>query len=209
MNPGPVNRSGCCRAFRRHRTAAFTLPEMMIATAIFTIVLGAVLSCHLFGVRMFQISKAKLGASDGARHALGRMADEIRSAKVIQVGTGTLDSFVEVLPGTLQEGNSIQVYPSTNTAQYVRYFRDPLDGALKRKSTESAACAASALSITNAVVFTSEDYQGNVLTNNQNNRAIGVRLQFYQIAYPVVAIGPGALFDYYQMRSRITRRTLE
>ena len=48
-----------------------------------------------------------------------------------------------------------------------------------------------------------------VLTNNENNRVIGLTLQFYQIQYPVIRIGPGELYDFYQLRTKITRRTLE
>lgn len=201
INPGSLERPSVERAF--------TLAETMVATAIFMIVLGGVISCHFFGVRLFQISKAKLGASDSARRAISKMADEIRSAKVIQVGTGSSDSFVEAASGAPQQGNSIQIHPATNPAVFVRYFRDPTDNALKRLSPDCKGCAIVAPSITNSVVFTAEDHLGNVLTNNQNNRAIGARLQFYQITDPVVPIGPGAWFDYYQVRTRITRRTLE
>jgi hypothetical protein len=58
-------------------------------------------------------------------------------------------------------------------------------------------------------VFAAEDHLGNVLTNSQNNRVIGLRLQFYQIAFPVVAVGPGNYYDFYQLRTRVTRRMLE
>jgi hypothetical protein len=63
--------------------------------------------------------------------------------------------------------------------------------------------------ITNSMVFTSEDYTGTVLTNNLNNRVIGMTLQFYQLEYPTVPIGPGAFYDFYQLRTKITRRALE
>ena len=63
--------------------------------------------------------------------------------------------------------------------------------------------------VTNSVVFTSEDYQGTILTNNQNNRVIGLTLQFYQIQYPVMKIGSNQMFDFYQVRTKVTRRVLE
>jgi hypothetical protein len=59
------------------------------------------------------------------------------------------------------------------------------------------------------MVFTSEDFAGNVLNNNLNNRVIGVTLQFYQLEAPPVLIGPGSLYDFYQLRTKITRRALE
>ena len=63
--------------------------------------------------------------------------------------------------------------------------------------------------ITNNIVFTSEDCFGNVLTNNQNNRVISLKLQFYQVQYPITRIGPGNYYDYYQLTTKLTRRVLE
>jgi hypothetical protein len=62
--------------------------------------------------------------------------------------------------------------------------------------------------ISNQIVFTAEDYAGRILTNNENNRVIGLSLQFYQLQYPAIPIGPGNHFDYYQLRTKITRRAL-
>ena len=63
-------------------------------------------------------------------------------------------------------------------------------------------------SISNQLVFTSEDYSGTVLTNNENNRVIAVTLQFFQLQYPTIRIGPGSIYDFYQLRTKITRRTV-
>jgi hypothetical protein len=63
--------------------------------------------------------------------------------------------------------------------------------------------------ITNSMVFTSEDFSGTVISNNLNNRVIGLSLQFYQLQYPKVTIGPGSYYDFYQLRTKITRRALE
>ena len=63
--------------------------------------------------------------------------------------------------------------------------------------------------ITNSVVFTLEDFRGTNLTSSQNNRVIGLKMQFYQIQFPVTMIGPGNYYDYYQLQTKITRRTLE
>jgi hypothetical protein len=48
-----------------------------------------------------------------------------------------------------------------------------------------------------------------VLTNNFNNRVIGVTLEFFQLQNPTVPIGPGSVFDYYRLRTKITRRAIE
>ena len=91
---------------------------------------------------------------------------------------------------------------------FVRYFRDS-DEKLKRVANGSPTPTVIASAISNQVVFTSEDFMGAVLTNNENNRVIGLALQFYQLEYPSVSIGPGNLYDSYQLRAKITRRALE
>ncbi len=64
--------------------------------------------------------------------------------------------------------------------------------------------------ITNTTIFSAEDYQGNVLTNNpRNNRVYEVRLQFYQWEYPIAAVGPSNMYDFYQLRTRATRRAID
>ena len=109
---------------------------------------------------------------------------------------------------TLQRGSAIQVYPTTDTNTFVRYFRDA-DQKLKRIPSGTASPTVIVSAISNEVVFTSEDFKGTILTNNENNRVIGLALQFYQLEYPSVSIGPGNLYDFYQLRTKITRRTLE
>jgi type II secretory pathway pseudopilin PulG len=188
---------------------AFTITEVMVAMALLSMVVIGVLSGHFFGMRLFQLTKAKLGASEEARMALNRLTDEIRSAKVLDVGTGSLSSFVECGIGTLQQGNALQIYTNSDTNTFIRYFRDPADKKLKRTVNGLSAVSIVANAITNTVLFTSEDHLGTVLTNGQNNRVIGLKLEFYQIAYPVVSVGPGGLFDYYQLSTRITRRAFD
>lgn len=204
FNPGNESAARTLRSL-----AAFTLPEMMIAMSILTLVLAGVLASHLFGVRLLEITKAKLGASDEARKALGDFITEIRSAKMIQIGSGGVSSFTEVADGAPQQGSAVQIYTTTNTSFYIRYFLDATARRLMRVTTGNSASTVVANCITNTQVFTSEDFAGNILTNNQNNRVIGLMLQFYQIQYPIVLIGPGNYYDYYQLRTRITRRALE
>lgn len=183
--------------------------EMMVAMSVLLLVLAGILSSHVFGMRMFQISRSKLGASDEARKAISMLVQEIRTAKLVKLGDGTLTKFTEVGINSPQKGSAIQIYPSTDTNDFVRYFWDSGDKKLKRTTDATNSVAVVANSITNSLVFTAEDFQGNILTNNENNRVIGLTLQFYQIQYPIVLIGPGQYYDYYQLRTKITRRALE
>jgi type II secretory pathway pseudopilin PulG len=188
---------------------AFTLTELMVTMSILMMVLAGVLMAHLFGVRLFQITKAKLGANQEARQAISMLMDEIRSGKLVKVGSGSLASFTEVGMNSIQQGSAVQIYPTGDTNTFIRYFWDARDQQLKRTTNGSSAVSIVANSITNALVFTAEDCNGTTLTNNQNNRVIGLTLQFYQIQYPIVLIGPGQYYDFYQLRTKITRRALE
>ena len=194
---------------RGRRCCAFTLTEIMVAMTVLLLGITGVVSVHLFGLRMVEISKAKLGASDDARRAISLMNTEVRSARIVRVGSGDLGGFTEIAPNTLQRGSALQVYPTLNTNEFVRYFWDHADKRLKRTTNGASAALVVANAITNSLVFQAEDYQGNILTNNQNNRVIALTLQFYQLMYPKVTIGPGNYYDSYQFRTRITRRALE
>jgi len=134
---------------------------------------------------------------------------EIRSGKLVKIGSGTLTNFTEVPVDTAQRGSAVQIYPTASTNQFVRYFWDEDSQKLKRTTNGSSSVSIVANSITNNIVFSAEDAVGNVLTNNDNNRVIALTLQFYQIQYPIIKIGPGEYYDFYQLRTKITRRTLE
>ncbi len=188
---------------------AFTLPEALIAMSLFMVVIGGVVFSHIYGMKMFQLSRSKLGASDEARRAISKLVDEIRSAKIIRIGSGGLTNFTTRGITEAQSGNSIQVYPTTNTSSFVRYYWDSSDNRLKRTTNGVSSVYVVANAISNQVVFTAENHLGQILTNNNNNRVIGLTLQFYQLQYPTIDIGPGGLYDFYQLRTRITRRALE
>ena len=187
---------------------AFTLPEMMCTMTIFTLVLSGVVASQLYGLRMCQVTTPKLDSSDQARAAFNDLVADIRSSCMIKVGTGSLGSFTECAMNQAQQGNAIQVYLTTATNAFARYYLDSTDNKLKRTTNGTTSFEVLANAVTNTTPFTSEDYAGNILTNNHNNRIIGLQMQFYQVQYPKMAVGPGQYYDYYQLHTRITRRTI-
>jgi prepilin-type N-terminal cleavage/methylation domain-containing protein len=190
------------------RRAAFTLTEIMVAMAIFALAIGGAIYAHLFGLRMHGITQSKLSSTQGAQSTLNRVKDEIRTAKIVDIGNGNAASFSEIGLNLLQKGNAVQIYATTNTNTFVRYYLDDAKDELRRVESGVAGSAVVAAFITNQVAFQAEDYRGNVLTNNQNNRVIRMTLEFYQLQYPMVKIGPGKLYDYYRLQTKITRRAL-
>jgi hypothetical protein len=199
---------GMARRARSAR-AAFTLLDTMTAMAIFSLVVIALVYSHLFSLRLFNISATKLSASAGARAALNLVRDEIRSGKTVYVGNGDNNGFTFIAANALHEGNALQIYPTASTNSYVRYYLDSAAQQLKRVVAGSTHTTVVARYVTNQMAFRAEDYAGNALTNNQNNRVIRMTLEFYQWEFPIARAGLGAYYDYYRLQTRITRRTIE
>ena len=190
----------------RRNVLAFTIPEFMITMAIVVLIMAAVITCHLVGLRMFEMTKAKLGASDDARRAISSMITEIRSAKIVRVGEGDVNAFKEIGLDTPHVGSAIQVYMSTDTNEWIRSFWDGSDQKLKRATNGSLTATLIASAISNQMVFSAENFSGTPLMNNAQDYVIGLNLQFFQLQYPTVSIGPGNYYDYYQLQTRITPR---
>lgn len=203
MNPMPnsADRSGS-----QARRRGFTIPEIMMTMAVSVMVIGAVIACHLMGLRMFELTKSRLGATDDARRAVGTLISEIRSAKIVRIGQGTKTTFTPVGVDLPQIGSAVQIYPTTNTSVWIRYFWDSSDQRVKRVRSDNAAATVVASGVSNQMVFSAENFRGEAVTNNTKDFVVGLNLQFFQLQYPTVAIGPGQLFDRYQLQTRIALR---
>jgi prepilin-type N-terminal cleavage/methylation domain-containing protein len=194
---------------RRLHQSGMTLVEIMTATAVFSLVIMALVSAQITGMKMFNITATKLSASHSARGALNSVRDEIRSGKTLYVGSGNATSFTFVGDNQPQQGNAVQIYPTANTNNYVRFFLDSNAQTLNRVTSSATDIQVIARYITNQVVFRAEDFSGNVLTNSQNNRVIRMVLELYQWEFPVAIVGAGSYYDYYRLQTRITRRAIE
>jgi prepilin-type N-terminal cleavage/methylation domain-containing protein len=185
----------------RYRQAGFTLPEIMIAMGVFSLVVLGVVSTHIFGLKMATINQSKLIATQDARAALDRIRDDVRAGKIVYVGNGNSNSFVRVPPNNRQEGNSLLIHHTLNTNRYVHYFLDPGEDTLKRR-TSFGRLEVIASNVTNTMPFRAEDYLGRVLTNDQNNRVIRMSLEFHQHQFQ-------DKFDHYRLQTKVTRRAIE
>lgn len=183
------------------RTGAFTLPELLVAITVFTMLLGGIVFAHLFGLSMFQITETKLNATADARKIIGTMANEIRACDSIEVGNIAGGEFVGLLDGEKQHGTSLCIYPNGNTNSHIIYFVDPSNKSFKRTTSKPGSAVIIAEQVTNSVVFSAQDILGNVLTNNTKNRVIHMNLEFYQAARHL----QGA--DYYKLETSVTRRS--
>jgi prepilin-type N-terminal cleavage/methylation domain-containing protein len=181
---------------------AFTLPELLVSIAVFSLVVVCIVAANLFGLRMFQITDNKLQASDAARKSIGRMTDEIRTCTTTWVGNITNGVFAAHLDGEKQTGNGLMIYPSTNATNFILYFFNPSDQSFRRTTSTATGATVVARSVTNNLIFRAQDYSGTVLTNNQNTRVIHLSLEFFRP--PRL----GVVADYYKMETSVTRRAL-
>ncbi len=199
--------SANCRCHSVHQRA-FTLVEVLITMVTTVVVMGGGLAAYIYGLRMVQFVQPKLTASDDARKAVALLTEDIRGAFDVKVGNRSGTTFEPIAPFTLQAGNALRIYPGTSTNSFVFYFWDVNDRTLKRTTNNATFTSIIAASVSNEVVFTAEDFLGNILTNDMNNRVIGLNLQFYQIQYPIAPVGQGGYYDYYHLRCKVTKRTL-
>jgi prepilin-type N-terminal cleavage/methylation domain-containing protein len=213
-----------CRA----RVKGFTLPEILVAMAIFTLLIAAVCAVQLFAVRIYQFAATKLTATSDGRRTVNFIREQVREAKLIYIGSFTNSgsssaTFSAVGDGTNEVGGALLIFPTTNTTYGTIFYEDAVNSNLCSAFITNATTSTNGLAITgtlntfrtnapfvtNYYVFQAEDYQGNILQNNNNNRIIHVILQFSQLEYPVAGIGKGAMYDYYELHTRATRRTID
>jgi hypothetical protein len=186
---------------------AFTLTEVMVTLAISLLISIAVIGTQLFGAQMTRLTQAKIHTSDRARQLIGLLTADVQAARVVVVGDGTQTSFLPAAADVAQQGNALQIYPSENPAVFTRYFRSAADAKLKRLKSDGSV-AELAGSVSNAVIFRLENFQGDVLTQPQARAVIGVDLQFSQLENPNLPVGPTHHYKSYRLKTRIAQPSL-
>jgi type II secretory pathway pseudopilin PulG len=105
---------------------------------------------------------------------------------------------------------------STNyLTEYTHTITATITGTTTNLTTNTPAATKLAGYITNLDVFAAEDYAGTILTNEEqldsidNRLVVYMKLQFSQWEFPVGMVGGSNgwnMYDYYQLRTKITRR---
>src|SRR2546422_4150551 len=104
--------------------SAFTLPEIVMAMGLLVLLLGGAVASHVFGALLLEKNSSKASASAEARQNITTLTAEISSSKNVLVGTGTATSFSEPGFDVPQQGNAVQIYPSSDTNAFILYFLD-------------------------------------------------------------------------------------
>jgi len=183
--------------------AAFTLPEVMVAMTLFLMVLAAVVTSNLFGVRMLEVNQPKLDADVQARRLIARVVEEVRSVSNARVGVGDENTFSSFMPGVLRSGNALQLW-ETNAAVFVRYYRDAASEQLMRVASGGWPEVIVG-GVTNEQVFTAENFLGIIQTSDPETVVIGVTLRFGTVGQGAT-VGPDHLIKGHELRLKATPR---
>jgi len=205
---------------RRKTVRGFTLAEMVITAGVFLFIFtGVWIAIQVFGLRITTLAATKLVATTGGRQSLNHIRDQIREARMVYVGNcpSIGSSSFALITNAPQQGNALIIYPTTDTSWYTIYYLDTsttTNRLIQFNVTNSTTVTYSntlAKYLTNQMVFDMENWQGNIVTNEQsldNRLLIRVTMQFSQWEYPVAYVGGVGLnmYDYYQLRTRVYRR---
>ena len=201
-------------ASRRRHCAAFTLAEMLVAAAIYLVIMaGVVVAIQVFALRVYSVAAVRLQSTQDGRKALNQIRDDIRQGALLQVGnTDNSGKFTAIAGSNAAQGNALEIFAGTNQGPpfSIYYLQTNTIGAVGGKggissnlllwisATTNGATAGSATTntyrlacfITNLDLFAAEDWQttwpGNVITNSlMNNQVYAVKFQFNQWAYPM------------------------
>lgn len=213
-------------------SAGFSLVEMMIAATVFALVIIATVAVQVYAMRIYTLAATKLTATSGARAIMNDIRDKVRESRLVYVGNYTLATgnplvdFSPITNGDMQEGNALMIYPYASTNSFTLVFLQPGSGTnysigtpastntlILLTYTNSALQVSNAVCgfVTNQVIFYAENFQGNVLSSNENNYIIQMTLNFSQWEYPIAYIGTNAFnaYDYYRLQTRMTRRDID
>ncbi len=190
--------------------AAFTLVELMISMGIFSMATLGLISLHLFGQRYDQLVLSKLGASDQSRRAFDRLTEDIRAAKIWNIGSGSFSTFTPIANGTAQQGNAVKLQLTTAASNYIVYYFDTTERKLYRQHSGSPLPARTLIASgltnisANSMSFRAENYRGDTQTDLTHKGVVNVLLEFAEYQYPITQVGPGLQYDYYKMQFKVT-----
>jgi prepilin-type N-terminal cleavage/methylation domain-containing protein len=222
---------------RSPAAAAFTLVEMMVAVAVFSLVILMTVAMQVYAMRVYTLAATKLTATEEARATMNDIRDQVRASRLVYVGNYTNVSgvppidFVPISNGNPQQGNALMIYPNTTTNNFTLVYLQVDNGSSIGSSVNGGNIPAGTNSlilltftngtmeisndiadyITNQIVFDSENFMGSVLSTNQNNYLIHLTLNFSQWEYPIAVIGSNDFnaYDYYQLNTVMTRRDMD
>src|ERR1700761_3209722 len=105
----------------RKSVRAFTLVEMMVSIAVYSLVVLVTVAMQIYAARVYTLAATKLTDTEQARTTMNDVRDQVRGARLFYVGnyvynTGNpLMDFSPMTNGDPQEGNALMIYPTAST----------------------------------------------------------------------------------------------
>jgi type II secretory pathway pseudopilin PulG len=204
----------------RPRVAGFTMVEMCVVMALFSFLMIAIVAIQFFAAHVYTLAATKLTATASGRKVMNVIRDQVRGADDVEVGIydPVGNTFANIPIGTPQIGNAMVIYTNNpngqNTNFAIIYFVNTLASNVCSVSYIGTNVQTSTLAnniivwITNYYAFDAEDCSNNILTTYVDNRLIHVKFQFCQWEYPLAGVGGGAMYDYYQLQTRVAPRII-
>ena len=152
---------------------------------------------------MYRIADAKLTVSADARAVLNHLRGEIWAGKLLYVGNGDSSTFLLVSNNAAICGNALKICATTDTNNFIYYYLDANASTLNRMTSGNTGIQIVAHNVTNLVVFSAEDFQGNTVSNYLNNRVIRMVMQVSQPE------SFGSRCENYQLQTRLARRAID
>jgi hypothetical protein len=190
----------------RAAQCGFTLPEYVITLALVLVVGATMLAAFLYGARMSLLAGTTLEVNDGVRNVLLQFVHDVRSAADLDIGEGDATYFIPVDTNAPRQGVALQLYRTTGTNTYIRYFLDTADQRLKMVTSSTLDPVVIAEGVANTTPFTCEDPWGNVVSNEQTRQVIGLVLQLNRAALPGSSATQAEREHYLQVSTRVNKR---
>jgi prepilin-type N-terminal cleavage/methylation domain-containing protein len=183
---------------------AFTLTEMMITLAIFSLVVIAMVSLQIFGFKINSLTQHKLSSTKDSLNVLDQIRNQIRGAtNEVLIGNfnPSNNKFTAIANNSVAIGNAVQI--SNNPTSLVTFYLNMNTSNLYELSTINNQLMTLAHSLVNSQPFRAEDYQGNnILVGSSGHCTIKMTLQFSNLVYSI----PTPTYDTYRLESRATPR---
>ncbi|MEI9863789.1 MAG: hypothetical protein WDN00_04395 [Limisphaerales bacterium] len=146
-------------AWRRATSSlGFTMAEMMITMTLFSLVVIAMVSLQIFGLKVYKLSETKLIATTGGRQLMDKIRDPIRSGNTVMVGYYNT-SFTAIPDGSAQIGNALLISSlplgSVITNNFTVFYQDQTSSSLFRVTNNVRTLITG--HVTNNLCFQAED----------------------------------------------------
>jgi hypothetical protein len=203
----------------RARVAGFTLVEIYTVSILFLMLVIAITATQIFAARVYTLAATKLTSTAAGRKVMNDIRDAVKASSQVVVGIYNPgnNTFTNIPNGSLQIGNALAIYPNNPNAvsfATIYFMNQSASNICSVVYSNNAVQTATLVNnivvyITNYYAFDAEDSFTNIMTNYVNDRVIHVKFQFAEWEYPLAGVGNGAMYDYYQLQTRASRRIMD